>query len=221
MSYTNRILKRVLAAIVALTLSGCRLTVMPIISISELQDAGRRTVTIAVSTDSPDCDVSFLNRIADIFVGFQTLSPAGCFVDNGQKRAYWNTTLPLLRKGDEGKIPYLSASIYYSKNSSVIATFNNDFYGKIKKYAQENHMELNDSVSVVFQFNNDTKKPVKIAVQGVYVNSEPVGNEISVYQVKPSGKIWIKLSNVGTNSLLLEGIEPVGVVPALQTEDVP
>jgi hypothetical protein len=69
-------------------------------------------------------------------------------------------------------------------------------------------------VIVTFKIVNDTGKPVRIATQGVFVNNDAVGNEMNIFEVKPEGTIWIRLSNVGVNSLLLDGIEPVGVLPA-------
>ena len=75
-------------------------------------------------------------------------------------------------------------------------------------------VNLTTDITVTFQITNNTKKPVRIATQGVFVNNEAVGNEMNVFEIKPGGKIWIRLSDVGVNSLLVEGIEPVGVLPA-------
>jgi hypothetical protein len=143
------------------------------------------------------------------------MTPVGCFNEGGKDfRSYWQMTIPLLRRGDEGKIPYLSGSIYYSPNNSVIAIFNPSFYEKLKQYTVGQGVDLGSDVSITFQIHNDTDQPIRLATQGVFVNDDAVGNEVNVFEIKPGGKARIKLSNVGVNSLMLEGIEPVAVIPA-------
>lgn len=215
MSLMRGIRRWFVMTMMALVLTSCRIFVTPIISVSDLWDTDVRVVPVTISTDNNQCDKSLLDEAADLFQSFQNLQPVGCFDDNKDTlRPYWKTTIPLLRKGDEGKIPYLSASIYYSQNNSIIITFNPSFYEKLKRYTVKRGVNMTTDVTVTFQITNNTKKPVRIATQGVFVNNEAVGNEMSVFEVKPGGKIWIRLSDVGVNSLLGEGIEPVGVLPA-------
>lgn len=198
-----------------LVLSSCRIFVTPIISVSDLWNPNIRTVPVTLTTDAQTCDVKELDRVVREFQSFQKLTSLGCFEDSTQNlRPFWKTTIPLLRKGDEGKIPYLSASIYYSQNHSVIVTFNPSFYNKLKEYTVGRGVNMTSDINISFQITNDTPAPVRIATQGVFVNNDAVGNEMSIFEIKPNGKIWIKLSNVGVNSLLVEGIEPVGVLPA-------
>lgn len=215
MSLMRGIRRWFVMAMMALVLTSCRIFVTPIISISDLWDTDVRVVPVTISADNNQCDKSMLDETTELFQSFQNLQPVGCFDDNKDTlRPYWKTTIPLLRKGDEGKIPYLSASIYYSQNNSIIITFNPSFYDKLKRYTVKRGVNLTTDVTVTFQITNNTKKPVRIATQGVFVNNEAVGNEMNVFEVKPGGKIWIRLSDVGVNSLLGEGIEPVGVIPA-------
>ncbi|BBK03789.1 hypothetical protein [Enterobacter phage EspM4VN] len=169
---------------------------------------------VTISADVQTCNKGILDGIVQEFQTFQKLIPLGCFEENTNTlKPYWKTTIPLLRKGDEGKIPYLSASIYYSQNNSIIITFNPSFYAKLKQHTV-GRLDVNSELTVTFKIVNDSTKPVRIATQGVFVNGEAVGNEMNIFEVKPEGTIWIRLSNVGVNSLLLDGIEPVGVLPA-------
>ncbi len=215
MSLMRGIRRWFVMAMMALVLTSCRIFVTPIISISDLWDTDVRVVPVTISADNNQCDKSMLDETTELFQSFQNLQPVGCFDDNKDTlRPYWKTTIPLLRKGDEGKIPYLSASIYYSQNNSIIITFNPSFYDKLKRYTVKRGVNLTTDVTVTFQITNNTKKAVRIATQGVFVNNEAIGNEMNVFEVKPGGKIWIRLSDVGVNSLLGEGIEPVGVIPA-------
>lgn len=215
MSLMRGIRRWFVMTVMAFVLTSCRIFVTPIISISDLWDTDVRVVPVTISADNDQCDKSMLDETSEIFQSFQTLQPVGCFDDNKDTlRPYWKTTIPLLRKGDEGKIPYLSASIYYSQNNSIIITFNPSFYEKLKRYTIKRGVNLTTDVTVTFQITNNTKNPVRIATQSVFVNNEAVGNEMNVFEMKPGGKIWIRLSDVGVNSLLGEGIEPVGVVPA-------
>lgn len=215
MSLMRGIRRWFVMAMMALVLTSCRIFVTPIISISDLWDTDVRVVPVTISADNNQCDKSMLDETTELFQSFQNLQPVGCFDDNKDTlRPYWKTTIPLLRKGDEGKIPYLSASIYYSQNNSIIITFNPSFYDKLKRYTAKRGVNLTTDVTITFQITNNTKKAVRIATQGVFVNNEAIGNEMNVFEVKPGGKIWIRLSDVGVNSLLGEGIEPVGVIPA-------
>lgn len=197
-----------------LLLTSCRIFVTPIISVSELWNPEVRTLPVTISADVSTCDKGILDRVVQKFQNFQKLVPLGCFEQNTNTlKPYWKTTIPLLRRGDEGKIPYLSASIYYSQNNSIIITFNPSFYNKLKQHTV-GRVDVESEVTVTFKIVNDTGKPVRIATQGVFVNNDAVGNEMNIFEVKPEGAIWIRLSNVGVNSLLLDGIEPVGVLPA-------
>lgn len=215
MSLMRGIRRWVVMIFMVLVLTSCRIFVTPIISVSDLWDTDVRVVPVTISTDSNKCEKSMLDEATILFQSFQNLQPVGCFDDNKDTlRPYWKTTIPLLRKGEEGKIPYLSASIYYSQNNSIIITFNPSFYDKIKRYTKKQGVNLTTDITVTFQITNNTKKSIRIATQGVFVNNEAVGNEMNVFEIKPGGKVWIRLSDVGVNSLLMEGIEPVGVLPA-------
>lgn len=214
MSLMRGIRRWIVVIFMVLVLTSCRIFVTPIISVSDLWDTDVRVVPVTISTDSNKCEKSMLDEATILFQSFQNLQPVGCFDNKDTLRPYWKTTIPLLRKGEEGKIPYLSASIYYSQNNSIIITFNPSFYDKIKRYTMRQGVNLTTDITVAFQITNNTKKPVRIATQGVFVNNEAVGNEMNVFEIKPGGKIWIRLSDVGVNSLLVEGIEPVGVLPA-------
>ncbi|EHT1484404.1 hypothetical protein KXE51_003384 [Salmonella enterica] len=207
-------ISRLMLACAMLLLTSCRIFVTPIISVSELWNPEVRTLPVTISADVSTCDKGILDRVVQEFQNFQKLVPLGCFEQNTNTlKPYWKTTIPLLRRGDEGKIPYLSASIYYSQNNSIIITFNPSFYNKLKQHTV-GRVDVGSEVTVTFKIVNDTGKPVRIATQGVFVNNDAVGNEMNIFEVKPEGAIWIRLSNVGVNSLLLDGIEPVGVLPA-------
>lgn len=207
-------ISRLMLACAMLLLTSCRIFVTPIISVSELWNPEVRTLPVTISADVSTCDKGILDRVVQKFQNFQKLVPLGCFEQNTNTlKPYWKTTIPLLRRGDEGKIPYLSASIYYSQNNSIIITFNPSFYNKLKQHTV-GRVDVESEVTVTFKIVNDTGKPVRIATQGVFVNNDAVGNEMNIFEVKPEGAIWIRLSNVGVNSLLLDGIEPVGVLPA-------
>lgn len=207
-------ISRLMLACAMLLLTSCRIFVTPIISVSELWNPEVRTLPVTISADVQTCNKGILDDIVQEFQNFQKLVPLGCFEENTNTlKPYWKTTIPLLRRGDEGKIPYLSASIYYSQNNSIIITFNPSFYNKLKQHTV-GRVDVGSEVTVTFKIVNDTGKPVRIATQGVFVNNDAVGNEMNIFEVKPEGTIWIRLSNVGVNSLLLDGIEPVGVLPA-------
>lgn len=207
-------ISRLMLACAMLLLTSCRIFVTPIISVSELWNPEVRTLPVTISADVQTCNKGILDGIVQEFQNFQKLVPLGCFEENTNTlKPYWKTTIPLLRRGDEGKIPYLSASIYYSQNNSIIITFNPSFYNKLKQHTV-GRVDVGSEVTVTFKIVNDTGKPVRIATQGVFVNNDAVGNEMNIFEVKPEGAIWIRLSNVGVNSLLLDGIEPVGVLPA-------
>lgn len=207
-------ISRMMLACAMLLLTSCRIFVTPIISVSELWDTEVRTVPVTLSADMPTCNKGILDSVSQEFQSFQKLTPLGCFEENTNSlKPYWKTTIPLLRRGDEGKIPYLSASIYYSQNNSIIITFNPTFYAKLKQH-MVGRLDTTSEVVVTFKIVNDSDKPVRIATQGVFVNNDAVGNEMNIFEVRPQGTIWIRLSNVGVNSLLLDGIEPVGVLPA-------
>lgn len=202
-------------AMLVLVLTSCRIFVTPIISVSDLWDPEVRVLPVTISTESAECNKKMLDRISGEFSSFHNIQPVGCFDDNKNSlKPYWKTTIPLLRKGDEGKIPYLSASIYYSQNNSIIIIFNPSFYEKLKKHTLGRGVNMASDVVITFQITNNTEKPVRIATQGVFVNNEAVGNEMNVFEIRPGGQIWIRLSDVGVNSLMSEGIEPVGVLPA-------
>lgn len=207
-------ISRLMLACAMLLLTSCRIFVTPIISVSELWNPEVRTLPVTISANVQTCNKGILDGIVQEFQNFQKLVPLGCFEENTNTlKPYWKTTIPLLRRGDEGKIPYLSASIYYSQNNSIIITFNPSFYNKLKQHTV-GRVDVGSEVIVTFKIVNDTGKPVRIATQGVFVNNDAVGNEMNIFEVKPEGAIWIRLSNVGVNSLLLDGIEPVGVLPA-------
>ena len=207
-------ISRLMLACAMLLLTSCRIFVTPIISVSELWNPEVRTLPVTISANVQTCNKGILDGIVQEFQNFQKLVPLGCFEENTNTlKPYWKTTIPLLRRGDEGKIPYLSASIYYSQNNSIIITFNPSFYKKLKQHTV-GRVDVGSEVIVTFKIVNDTGKPVRIATQGVFVNNDAVGNEMNIFEVKPEGTIWVRLSNVGVNSLLLDGIEPVGVLPA-------
>lgn len=207
-------ISRLALACAVLLLTSCRIFVTPIISVSELWNTEVRTLPVTISADTQTCNKSILDGIVQEFQVFQKLIPLGCFEENTNTlKPYWKTTIPLLRRGDEGKIPYLSASIYYSQNNSIIITFNPSFYTKLKQHTV-GRIDVGTEVSVIFKIVNDTDSPVRIATQGVFVNNEAIGNEMNIFELKSQGTMWIRLSNVGVNSLLLDGIEPVGVLPA-------
>lgn len=201
--------------IMVLALTSCRIFVTSVISVTDLWDPEIRTIPVNISADIDKCNKNILNQVVSDFQNFQTLQAVGCFDDNNHSlRPYWKTTIPLLRKGDEGKIPYLSASIYYSQNNSIIATFNPSFFDKLRRNTQARGVETTRDVAITFQIVNNTKSPIRIATQGVFVNGSAVGNEMNIYEIRPGGKVWIRMSDVGVNSLVMEGIEPVGVLPA-------
>lgn len=207
-------ISRLMLACAILLLTSCRIFVTPIISVSELWNPEVRTVPVTLSASASTCNKGMLDSVVQEFQTFQKLVPLGCFEENTNTlKPYWKTTIPLLRRGDEGKIPYLSASIYYSQNNSIIITFNPSFYAKLKQH-MVGRLDTTSDIVVTFKIVNDSEKPVRIATQGVFVNNEAVGNEMNIFEVRPQGTIWIRLSNVGVNSLLLDGIEPVGVLPA-------
>ncbi|ARM69951.1 hypothetical protein [Salmonella phage SWJM-01] len=207
--------KWIMTMIMVLALTSCRIFVTSVISVTDLWDPEIRTIPVNISADIDKCNKNILDQVVSDFQNFQTLQAVGCFDDNNQSlRPYWKTTIPLLRKGDEGKIPYLSASIYYSQNNSIIATFNPSFFDKLRRNTQARDVEITRDVAISFQIVNNTKSPIRIATQGVFVNGSAVGNEMNIYEIRPGGKVWIRMSDVGVNSLVMEGIEPVGVLPA-------
>ncbi|QVW27192.1 hypothetical protein [Escherichia phage vB_EcoM-ZQ1] len=207
-------ISRLLLACSMLLFTSCRIFVTPIISVSEFWNPEVRTVPVTLSASVPTCNKGMLDIIVQEFQPFQKLVPLGCFDENmSTLKPYWKTTIPLLRHGDEGKIPYISASIYYSQNNSIIITFNPSFYAKLKQQ-MVGRLGATSDIIVTFKIMNDTDKPVRIATQSVFVNNDAVGNGMSIFEVNPGGTILIRLSNVGVNSLLLDGIEPVGVLPA-------
>ncbi|QIO03243.1 putative lipoprotein [Salmonella phage pertopsoe] len=207
--------KWIMTMIMVLALTSCRIFVTSVISVTDLWDPEIRTIPVNISADIDKCNKNILNQVVTDFQNFQTLQTVGCFDDNNHSlRPYWKTTIPLLRKGDEGKIPYLSASIYYSQNNSIIVTFNPSFFDKLRRNTQAKGVETTRDVAITFQIVNNTKSPIRIATQGVFVNGSAVGNEMNIYEIRPGGKVWIRMSDVGVNSLVMEGIEPVGVLPA-------
>lgn len=215
MSLMRGVTRWILMTFLTLVLTSCRIFVTPIISVSDLWNSDVRTIPVTITADVQTCDKKDLDNVVNEFQSFQKLMALGCFEDSTQSlKPFWKTTIPLLRRGDEGKIPYLSASIYYSQNHSIIITFNPSFYNKLKQYTVGRGVNMTSDLNVSFQITNDTPNPIRIATQGVFVNNEAVGNEMGIFEVKPNGKIWVRLSNVGVNSLLVEGIEPVGVLPA-------
>lgn len=215
MSLMSGFSRFIIVTLLASLLVSCRIFVTPIVSVSELKDSTVRTIPVTLSSDISGCNKPFLDQIASEFHSFHNITPLGCFDDDSKDlKPFWKATIPLLRTGDEGKIPYLSASIYYSMNNSIIITFNPSFFDKLKQFTVGRGVSLPTDVVVTMQIVNDTKEPVRLATQGVFVNNEAVGNEMTIFEIKPGGKVWVKLSNVGVNSLLAEGIEPVGVLPA-------
>lgn len=213
--YLMSLIGRILLAIAAITLVSCRISVTPVISVTDLWDTSVRTVPVTISTEARTCNKGVLDGVVREFSSFHKLTPLGCFEEGSKSlKPYWETTIPLLRKGDEGKIPYLSASIYYSKNNSIIVTFNTAFYDKIRKHALDQGFGSEANIDLDFQILNNTDMPVRLATQGVFVNGNSSGNDMNIYEIRPGGKIWVRLSDVGVNSLLVEGIEPVGVLPA-------
>lgn len=203
-----------MAVMMTMALTSCRIFVMPMISVSDLANPDIRVVPVSISTDAEQCNKGVLDRLSGEFSTFQNIQPMGCFTDETALRPFWKTTIPLLRKGEEGKIPYLSASIYYSQNNSIIATFNTSYIQNLKERSLGRGFNMNEDVVITFQVTNDTNTPVRIATQGVFIDNQPVGSEMNIVEVKPNGKVWIRLSNVGVNSLIMEGVEPVGVIPA-------
>lgn len=206
---------RLIVLLAAILLNSCRIYVTPVISVSDLQDPKVRTIPVLLSTDTPGCGKEFLDKIASQFNSFHNIVPSGCFNEGGKElKSYWETTIPLLRKGDEGKIPYLPGGVYYSENNSIIAIFNPSFYGKLRQYSINQGVDINNDITITFQIKNNTKMPMRVATQSVFVNGNAIGNDMNVFELAPGSSVWIRMSNVGVNSLLIEGIEPIGVMPA-------
>ena len=214
----REIRKWFMVVMMTVALASCRIFIMPMISVSDLSNPDVRVVPVSISTDSKTCDQPLLDRITGEFNFYQNIQPMGCFTDKENLKPFWRTTIPLLRKGDEAKIPYLSASIYYSQNNSVIVTFNTSFIDALKQRSLGRGTRLTEDVVITFQITNDTKKPVRMATQGVFIDNQPIGGDMNIVEIKPGGSVWIRLSNVGVNSLLMDGIEPVGVIPAHRSE---
>jgi len=207
----------VLIVLASLFIGGCRITLTPIVSLSSLKDVSVRTAPVAITANTDSCTKEFLVDAADLFKANYQIKPVTCRPKGNKFEALWETEIPLLRTGDEKKIPHVPASIYYSKNHTVILTLKTEFINDLADKLKQRGVDLKDNdMYIAFIFKNDTAEAVNIAVENVFVNSIPVGKEMAIFKVKPGGSVMVRMSDIGVNSLMLGGLEAVGVFPALE-----
>lgn len=212
----------VLIVLASLLIGGCRITVTPIVSLSQLRDSNVRSVPVAITANVPMCDVGSVKKLATAFKDKYLLRPIGCRpAKNGMGAdATWQAELPLLRSGDEAKMPRIAGSLYYSRNNSILLVLKPDFIRDIKQQAalKGYNPEYSDVV-VSLIIRNDSREDVDIAVENVFVNEVPVGREMQIFRIKPGGAISIRLSDISIDTLFLGGVEAVGVFPALRMSE--
>lgn len=207
----------VLIVLASFFLSGCRITLTPIVSLSSLQDGKARTTPVVITAKTQTCTKDFLNETADLFKATFQIKPVECRKKGQVFEAVWETEIPLLRSGDESKIPRVPVSIYYSKNHTVIMTLKSDFLNDISEKMKLQGADIKDNeIYIAFLFRNDTSAEVNIAVENVFINGVPVGRDMAIFRIRPSGSALVRLSDITTNSLLLGGVEAAGVFPALE-----
>lgn len=207
----------VLIVLASLFVSGCRITLTPIVSLSSLKDVSIRTAPVVITANMGTCSKEFLESVANFFKASYIIRPVACRKKGEGYEALWETEIPLLRTGDEQKIPHVPVSIYYSKNHTVILTLKTDFLNDLSDKLNEKGITLKDNeIFIAFIFKNDTEQAVNIAVENVLVNGIPVGRDMAIFKIRPSGSVMVRLSDLGVNSLFLGGIEAAGVFPAIE-----
>lgn len=207
----------VLIVLASLFLGGCRITLTPVVSLSSLKDGDIRTAPVVITAKTQTCTKEFLDDTANFFKANYQIKAVACKQKREGFEAIWETDIPLLRTGDEKKIPRVPVSIYYSKNHTVIMTLKTDFLNDLSEKLKQKGLELKDNdVFIAFIFKNDTKEDVNIAVENVFVNNVPVGRDMAIFKIKPSGSVMVRLSDLTVNSLMLGGIEAAGVFPAIE-----
>lgn len=210
----------VLIVLASLLIGGCRITLTPIVSLSSLRDSNIRTAPVVITANTDKCGQDFLHNMAELFKTNYIIKSLTCRVQNNSYDAIWETEIPLFRTGDEKKIPHVPASIYYSRNHSVILTLRTEFLNDIIAKARDLGMELTDNdVFITFVFKNDTKEDVNIAVENVFVNNSPVGRDMVIFKIRKGGSVMVRFSDLGVNSLFLGGIEAAGVFPAIDPSE--
>ncbi|AVO22955.1 hypothetical protein HWB57_gp118 [Erwinia phage vB_EamM-Bue1] len=99
----------------------------------------------------------------------------------------------------------------------MILTLKTDFLNDLSDKLNEKGITLKDNeIFIAFIFKNDTEQAVNIAVENVLVNGIPVGRDMAIFKIRPSGSVMVRLSDLGVNSLFLGGIEAAGVFPAIE-----
>lgn len=212
----------VLIVLASLLIGGCRITVTPIVSLSQLRDSNVRTVPVAITANVPMCDVGTVKKVAAAFKDKYLLRPIGCHPPKSGMGAdaTWETEVPLLRSGDEAKIPRIAGSVYYSRNNSILLLLRPDFIRDVKAQASVKGFKPEYSdVVISLIIRNDTKESVDIAVENVFVNGTPVGRDMQIFRISPGGAISVRLSDIGVDTLFLGGVEAVGVFPAQKARD--
>lgn len=212
----------VLIVLASLLIGGCRITVTPIVSLSQLRDGNVRTIPVAITANGPMCDIGSVKKLATVFKDKYLLRPIGCRPPKsglGVDSA-WEAQIPLLRSGDEAKIPRIAGGMYYSRNNSILLLLKPDFVRDIKAQASLKgyHPEYSD-VIISLILRNDTKESVDIAVENVFINGTPIGREMQIFRISPGGAISVRLSDIGVDTLFLGGVEAVGVFPALKANE--
>lgn len=211
-----------LVVVVSFLVASCRVTVVPTIKISLLEDNGSDVIPVMVTAQTPECNAKFLNDMVAKFDHVYSVIPVGCVSptsDPDGTYAVWKTYVPIYRYGDETKIPKAPASIYYSRNNSVIATLNTETLRNATLAVKEFSVDNTEEFSIVFEFKNDTKTEIGIALKSVYVNGAPIGSVMTIYKIRPGGVIQIRLHTTGISNLAEMGVEPVGVVPSIHVEE--
>lgn len=211
---TNKIKRMFLASI--LFLSGCRIDVSPTVKISDLKE-GERNVPVLIYSSTETCDMFRIEEMESLLVKFVPIRWNGCTRSERPESKFmmvWQTNIPLLHQKDIDKLAYVDYSIFYSDNNSLILTFRPSFFNELEDKIKSLY-NIKYKIGVSIDIVNDTNKPVKFALSGVFLNNTPVG-EMQVYQIKAGGKTTIRLSDVGIDSLIKDGVEPIAVVPSLE-----
>lgn len=189
-------------------------------SLSQLRDNDVRTVPVSITANFPACDLGFIKRVATDFKDKYLLRPIGCKPPkNGiGVDSTWETQIPILRSGDQSKIPHIPGSIYYSINNSIILLLKPDFVKDIKSQAMMlGYKPEYSTIFISLTIRNDTAKSEDIAVENVFINEVPIGRDMQIFRISPGGAINIRLSDIGVDTLFLGGVEAVGVFPALKS----
>lgn len=192
----NNTIKKILCLGLLIMVSSCKMTIETEIDVSILDKGNGQYVDIHLIVEDANCN--------GVNMPSNLMQFTGCNLgDDGKYYSGWIITANVVT--DKNPSFDRPISLYYGKMGTIIFVVGRQYMEYIPELTS-------DDIHIIASIKNDTKSIRRMVVKGVWVDGKPVNDVGAVFSMNPCSVAEVRLSDVGTASVVGSGVAPTAVV---------